>query len=77
MGDHETPGFLMTMSFPPERCGGRGHRPTAPIDDAVAVTAGDEVVLSPLGQAFIDALRDDERFRDIIDDPFGDHGPVE
>lgn len=61
----------------PDRCGGRVRRPsgTDPAETA-AVAAGEEVRLSSLGQAFIDALRDDERFRDIIADPFGDHGPA-
>jgi hypothetical protein len=33
----------------------------------------EEVGLTTLGAAFIDLLRDDERFRDVIADPFGEH----
>lgn len=61
----------------PDRCGGRVRRPSgSDAPEGAAATAGEEVRLSPLGQAFIDALRDDDRFRDIIADPWGDHGPA-
>ncbi|HEX5926913.1 MAG TPA: hypothetical protein VFY45_24015 [Baekduia sp.] len=33
----------------------------------------EELGLTTLGAAFIDLLRDDERFRDVIADPFGEH----
>jgi hypothetical protein len=39
------------------------------------VTEADELSLTALGQQFIEALRDDPRFRDVIADPFGEHGP--
>jgi hypothetical protein len=58
----------------PDRCGARVRHASEP--ELAPVAGGEEVALSALGQAFIDALRDDERFRDIIADPFGDHGPV-
>jgi transposase len=61
----------------PDRCGGRVRRPSVPEPaEAPAVAAREEVRLSSLGQAFIDALRDDDRFRDIIADPWGEHGPA-
>jgi hypothetical protein len=58
-----------------DRCGSRFRR-AAPDLDHTPVTDDDEVVLTTLGQAFIEALRDDERYRDVIADPFGDHGPA-
>jgi hypothetical protein len=33
----------------------------------------EELGLTTLGAAFIDLLRDDERFRDVIADPFGEN----
>lgn len=61
---------------PPDRCGGRIRRPgEVPMPPGVA--AREEVALSSLGAAFIEALRDDERFAAIIADPFGEHGPIE
>jgi len=36
----------------------------------------EELGLTALGQAFVEALREDPRYRDLIADPFGDHGPA-
>jgi hypothetical protein len=55
-----------------ERCGGRFRRATPDTEPHIPET--EEVGLSTLGEAFIDALRNDERFRDIIADPFGEEG---
>jgi hypothetical protein len=59
-----------------DRCGTRFRRAAPDLEPPTPVTDGDEVSLTPLGQQFIDALREDERFRDIIADPFGDQGPA-
>jgi hypothetical protein len=56
-----------------DRCGARVRRPAPAIEPHLPETQG--LGLTPLGAAFLDALRDDERFRDLIADPFGDHGP--
>jgi hypothetical protein len=56
-------------------CGTRFRR-QIPEPDAHAIPEGGELGLTPLGHALLDALREDERFRDIIADPFGDHGPT-
>jgi hypothetical protein len=57
-----------------ERCGARFRRATPDVDPAVS--DGDDVSLTSLGQQFLEALRDDPRFRDVIADPFGEHGPA-
>jgi hypothetical protein len=57
-----------------DRCGTR-HRRQTPEHDVCPLPDGQDVVgLTPLGHALLDALRDDPRYRDIIADPFGDHG---
>ncbi|QEC47307.1 hypothetical protein FSW04_06705 [Baekduia soli] len=65
------------MAHPPDdRCESRQRR--RPIDhDHPGPVADDEVGLSPLGRAFLDALRDDDRFRDIIADPFGERAALD
>jgi hypothetical protein len=50
-------------------CSARIRR-AAPDLEAHPVEEDDDVVLTPLGSAFIDALRADDRYRDILDDPF-------
>jgi hypothetical protein len=59
-----------------ERCGIRLRRPIPEPEGCAGVADGDDMALTPLGDALLEALRDDERFRDIIADPFGDHGPA-
>jgi hypothetical protein len=53
-------------------CGGRFHR-RGHAEPHVPMAGSDDVGLTPLGTALLDLLRDDPRFRAIIDDPFGDH----
>jgi hypothetical protein len=60
-----------------DRCGFRRHRHSPdgeafPDGDACPPPAGQRLALTPLGDALLDALRDDPRFRDIIADPFGE-----
>ena len=52
-----------------DRCGARFRRA---FQDAAEphVPETTELGLTSLGEAFIDALRNDERFRDVIADPF-------
>jgi hypothetical protein len=57
-----------------DRCGARNRRrahdapdPHLPETEPLGLTAA--------GQALMDALRDDERFADLLDDPFGEQGP--
>jgi hypothetical protein len=57
---------------PDERCGTRTRR-RPPEAEGCDVPAGQETGLTPLGQALLDLLRDDPRYRDIIADPWGDH----
>jgi len=54
-----------------DRCGTRLRRDQPGAEPHVPETG--ELGLTGLGAAFIDLLRDDERFRDVIDDPFGEH----
>lgn len=58
-----------------ERCGARYRRA---FHDAAEphVPETSELGLTALGEAFIDALRDDERFRDVIADPFEFEDPA-
>jgi hypothetical protein len=59
-----------------ERCGARFRRATPePDPEPDLVQEADELSLTSLGQEFIEALRNDPRVRDVIADPFGDHGP--
>jgi hypothetical protein len=58
-----------------DRCGARFRR-AAPDIEPSPVTETDELALTSLGQQFIEALRDDPRFRDVIADPFEEHGPA-
>jgi hypothetical protein len=57
-----------------DRCDTRSRRgndtePHVPETGAIGLTA--------LGEAFVDVLREDERFREIMADPFGeDPGPA-
>jgi hypothetical protein len=53
-----------------ERCGARFRRA---FHDAAEphVPETSELGLTSLGEAFIDALRNDDRFREVIADPFG------
>ena len=52
------------------RCGTRLRRDK--LDTEPHVPENEELGLTGLGAAFIDLLRDDERFRDVIADPFGE-----
>jgi hypothetical protein len=56
---------------PDDRCGARLRRDKTNPEPHVPET--EELGLTGLGAAFIDLLRDDERFRDLIADPFGEH----
>ena len=60
-----------------ERCGARFRRATPEPDPEaeIVVQEADELSLTSLGQQFLEALRDDPRFRDVIADPFGDDEP--
>jgi hypothetical protein len=53
------------------RCGARLRRDKTDIEPHMPET--EELGLTTLGTAVIDLLRDDERFRDVIADPFGEH----
>jgi hypothetical protein len=55
-----------------EPCGARFRR--APHDTQPHVPETQELGLTTLGEAFLEALRDDERFRDLIADPFDNTG---
>jgi hypothetical protein len=57
-----------------ERCGARFRRVHLELEPPVEphVPETDELGLTSLGEAFIEALRHDERFRDVIADPFGE-----
>jgi hypothetical protein len=55
-----------------DRCGARSRR-GAP-DHEPHVPETEPVRLTALGEAFLEALRRDERFRDVLADPFGEHG---
>jgi hypothetical protein len=58
-----------------DRCGSRFRfRRDAPEPDHSTVANGDDLALTPLGRALLDQLREDERFRELIDDPFGEGG---
>ena len=58
-----------------DRCGARLRRDKTDAEPHVPET--EELGLTGLGAAFIDLLRDDERFRDVIADPFGEqHDPA-
>jgi hypothetical protein len=54
-----------------DRCGARLRRDKTDTEPHVPETK--ELGLTSLGSVFIDLLRDDERFRDVIADPFGEH----
>jgi hypothetical protein len=56
-----------------DRCGARFRRAHHELEPHVPES--EDLGLTPLGQAFIEALRHDERFRDVIADPFGSSGP--
>ena len=57
-----------------DRCGARVRRDKSDKNDHEPhVPETGELGLTGLGAAFIDLLRDDERFRDVIADPFGEH----
>jgi hypothetical protein len=58
-----------------ERCGARRRRAFHEAAEP-HVPETSELGLTSLGEAFIDALRDDERFRDVIADPFGFDDPA-
>jgi hypothetical protein len=55
-------------------CGARFRR-AVPDTEPAHLSESEDLSLTNLGQAFIEALREDERFRDVIADPFGDQGP--
>jgi hypothetical protein len=56
-----------------DRCGARARRRTS---DAAEphVPETQPLGLTADARALLDALRDDPRFRDVIADPFGEHG---
>jgi hypothetical protein len=68
-------GVLTVMMAPrrDDRCGARFRRKTQESEQP-HVPETQELGLTTLGEAFIDALRHDERFRDVIADPFGEEG---
>lgn len=53
-----------------DRCGARFRRPTPEEEPHVPETQ--ELGLTGLGEAFIEALKHDERFTDVFADPFGE-----
>jgi DNA-binding HxlR family transcriptional regulator len=59
-----------------DRCGARFRRPTP--DDEPHVPETQELGLTGLGEAFIEALKHDERFSEVLADPFGEQreGPA-
>jgi len=58
-----------------DECRGARHRRTThERHEHSPIAPGDELTVSPLGRAFLDALRQDERYRDLIDDPYGTGG---
>jgi hypothetical protein len=57
-----------------DRCGSRLRRSVTDLSDHSTLANGDVLTLSPRGVAFLDALRDDPRYRDLLADPFGDAG---
>ena len=62
---------VMTAPRRDDRCGGRFRRKT-PESEQPHVPETQELGLTNLGEAFIDALRNDDRLRDVIADPFGE-----
>jgi hypothetical protein len=56
-----------------DRCGARVRRRPDPAEPHLPET--EPLGLTPAGQALMDALREDERYRHLIADPFGDHDP--
>jgi hypothetical protein len=56
-----------------ESCGGRTYRRTLGGEGHVPMAESKDINLTSLGAAMLEALREDDRFRAIIDDPFGDH----
>jgi hypothetical protein len=56
-----------------DRCGARSRRATHDPEHHVPET--EPLGLTALGHALMDALREDERFRDVLADPFGETGP--
>jgi hypothetical protein len=52
-----------------DRCGARFRRATHEAEHHVPETQ--ELGLTALGRAYLEALREDERFRDVLADPFG------
>lgn len=59
-----------------DRCGARHRRRT--LEDEPHVPETQELGLTGLGEAFIEALKHDERFREVFADPFGEkqEGPA-
>jgi hypothetical protein len=58
---------------PDDRCGARNRNRNRDAERRPPA-GGDELTLSPAGRALLDALREDERFRGLITDPFGEDG---
>lgn len=59
-----------------DRCGARFRRGSTDAEPKASephVPETEELSLTGLGMDFIEMLRNDERFREIIADPFGDH----
>jgi hypothetical protein len=57
---------------PDDRCGARSRRTTHDPEPHVPET--ELLGLTPAGRALMDLLREDERFRDVLADPFGETG---
>ncbi|HET6507242.1 MAG TPA: hypothetical protein VFG42_10665 [Baekduia sp.] len=59
-----------------DRCGARSRRGNP--DDEPHVPETQELGLTGLGEAFIEALKHDERFSEVFADPFGEkqEGPA-
>jgi hypothetical protein len=55
-----------------DRCGSRLRRSVTDPSEHGTLANGDVLTLSPRGRVFLDALRDDPRYRDLLADPFGD-----
>jgi hypothetical protein len=54
---------------PDDRCSSRSRRPARESDHA-PIAGGDDVGLTPLGRQFMELLRQDERYRDILANPW-------
>jgi hypothetical protein len=60
---------------PDDRCGARLRRRT-PDPEHLPASGGDALTLSPSGRALLGALREDERYRALISEPFGEDAGI-